>query len=343
MWNRRVLFGILIGLAFLTVYVMGIKRIANEKSLRSLELSDEVTVADHLRVEITITGVDLAKGQLFARLRMRPSGRIGSGFRTPSVRLKLYVNNSPGQQEFDFPVGQGMTRIEATVPVEGDLNRYPFDQYESNIWLYADTPPLPQAPQASPVPKVSRFLRCPVPRGCSGAPGSRGQAPLANHDLDVADEELALDMDSVQKNVSVPLSISLSASTTGVKYTGKVVRTKDSTVTRVHLNMTRPFNVKNTSILVMVLMMGLALAVVAMVVNRIMSRDTSDLLPLSLSISLIFGLPALRSIQPGVPTVGVLGDYFSFIWAELFVAASAILIMWIWLIRSTKSKTTPEG
>jgi hypothetical protein len=148
MWNRRILFGILIAAAFLVIYLLGIRRIANEKNLRSLELTDEVAVADHLRIEITVTSVDLAKGQLLARMKMRPSGRIASEFRTPSVRLKLYVNNSPGQQEFEFPAGQGMTRIEATVPLEGDLNRYPFDQYESNIWLFAETPP-PQAQQAS--------------------------------------------------------------------------------------------------------------------------------------------------------------------------------------------------
>jgi hypothetical protein len=338
MGNRRILFGILIGLAFLAVYLMGIRRMANEKGLRSLELTDEVAVADHLRVEITITGVDLVKGQLFARMRMRPSGRIGSDFRTPSVTLKLYVNNSPGQQEFDFPVGQGMTRIEATVPLEGDLNRYPFDQYESNIWLYADTPPPPPPPQA---PQVSVVLQSSSVPQASQAP--QAKAPQVNPELSVADEELALDEDSLQKNVPVPLSIALSASTTGVKYTAEVVRNKKSTVTRVHLNVTRPSNVINASVTVMVLMMGLALGVVAMVVNRIMSRDTSDLLPLSLSISLIFGLPALRSIQPGVPTVGVLGDYFSFIYAELFVAASAILMMWTWLLRSMKSKTRSEG
>jgi hypothetical protein len=90
-------------------------------------------------------------------------------------------------------------------------------------------------------------------------------------------------------------------------------------------------------------MMGLALSVVAMVVHSIMSSEKSDLLPLSLSITLIFGLPALRNIQPGVPTVGVLGDYFSFIWAELFVAASAIIMMCTWLLRSRKSKTTSEN
>jgi hypothetical protein len=322
-WNRRILLGILIAVAFLALYLSGLKRIANEKSLRSLELTDDVDVADHLRVEIVVTNVDLAQGKLMVRMRMRPSGKIGSDFRTPSVRLKLYVNNSPGQQEFEFPVGQGMTRIEATVPLEGDLNRYPFDRYESNIWLYADTPPPPQAPQASQVPQAN--------------------PPQVKNELGAADEELALDKDSLQKNLPIPLSIALSASTTGVKYTGEVVRNKDSTVTRVHLNMTRPFTVINTAITVMILMMGLALAVVAMVINRISSQDdTSDLLPLSLSISLIFGLPALRSIQPGVPVVGVLGDYFSFIWAELFVATSAIIMMWIWLLRSKKS-TTPKS
>jgi hypothetical protein len=323
MWNRNILFGILIALTFLAVYLWGIRRIANEKNLRSLELADEVAVADHLRIEIRITGVDLEKGRLLVRMRMRPSGKIGTDFRTPSVRLKLYVNNSPGQQEFEFPVGQGMTRVEATVPLEGDLNRYPFDHYESNIWLYADTPLPPQAPQVSQIPQT--------------------RVPQANRGLGVADEELAFDKDSLQKNLPVPLSISLSASTAGVKYTGEVIRTKDSTVTQVHLKVIRAFNVINTSIMVMVLMLGLALSVVSMVINRIMSRDKTALMPLSLAISLIFGLPALRSIQPGVPGVGVLGDYFSFIWAELFVAASAIIMIWTWLLRSMGSKTASEG
>jgi hypothetical protein len=335
MWNRRILLGILIALAFLAVYLYALRRMANEKDLRSLQLTDEVAVADHLRIEIVVTSVDLAKGQLLARMRMRPSGGIGSQFRTPSVKLKLYVNNFPGQQEFEFPVGQGMTRIEATVPVEGDLNKYPFDQYESNIWLYADTPS-PPADTPSP-PKAPRTSQAPP----GNAPPNK--APPDNKEFDVAQEELALDKDSLQKNLSVPLSISLSASTSGVKYTGEVIRSKDSAATRVRLHLTRPYNVINTSITVMILMMGLALSVVAMVVNRIMSIEKSDLLPLSLSITLIFGLPALRNIQPGVPTVGVLGDYFSFIWAELFVAASAIIMVWTWLIRSRKSKTKSES
>ncbi|MBI3485217.1 MAG: hypothetical protein HY012_08715 [Acidobacteria bacterium] len=59
-------------------------------------------------------------------------------------------------------------------------------------------------------------------------------------------------------------------------------------------------------------------------------------MPLSLAMSLLFGLPALRSIQRDVPSVGVLADYISFIWAELVVALSAVAIVWIWMVRSVE-------
>jgi hypothetical protein len=36
--------------------------------------------------------------------------------------------------------------------------------------------------------------------------------------------------------------------------------------------------------------------------------------------------------------MGVLGDYISFIWAELMVSISAIALAWIWIIRSRESR-----
>ena len=62
-----------------------------------------------------------------------------------------------------------------------------------------------------------------------------------------------------------------------------------------------------------------------------------DLVPLSLAVSLIFGLPALRNIQPGIPAIGVFGDYVSFLWAELVVAASAVIVVWTWIRRTKQS------
>jgi hypothetical protein len=42
--------------------------------------------------------------------------------------LKLLTNNVRSQQEFDLLKGHGMNRIEAVFPVNGELNRYPFDR-----------------------------------------------------------------------------------------------------------------------------------------------------------------------------------------------------------------------
>jgi hypothetical protein len=156
-------------------------------------------------------------------------------------------------------------------------------------------------------------------------------------DLEVGEAEL-------QDNTPVPLSVYLLASTPGMKYTGEVVRSKNFNVTRVRLNLERPRNLINVSILVMTMMMGLALSVLAMVIKSITSGDKFEVLPLSLAITLIFGLPALRNMQPNVPPVGVLGDYFSFIWAELFVASAAIItaLMWVWR-SGRKSESKPES
>jgi hypothetical protein len=86
----------------------------------------------------------------------------------------------------------------------------------------------------------------------------------------------------------------------------------------------------------MTLMGGLALSVLAMVFKATTSGPKVDLVPLSICIALIFGLPALRNVEPGVPAVGALGDYVAFIWAEIIVGLSAIMIKWTWLLRSNE-------
>jgi hypothetical protein len=82
-----------------------------------------------------------------------------------------------------------------------------------------------------------------------------------------------------------------------------------------------------------------------MVLHMTASPGEVNLVPLSLCVALIFGLPALRNVQPNVPGMGVLSDYISFIWAELLVSISAIALAWIWIIRSRegrKSKVQPQ-
>jgi hypothetical protein len=71
-----------------------------------------------------------------------------------------------------------------------------------------------------------------------------------------------------------------------------------------------------------------------MVLQATTAKGQYDLVPLSMSLSLIFGLPALRNVQPGAPPVGAFSDYIIFIWAELIVAVSAVVTVWQWVLRA---------
>jgi hypothetical protein len=52
--------------------------------------------------------------------------------------------------------------------------------------------------------------------------------------------------------------------------------------------------------------------------------------------TLIFALPAVRNIQPGIPPVGAFSDFLSFFWAEGLATVSFITIAYCWLTRYGK-------
>jgi Domain of unknown function (DUF4436) len=109
---------------------------------------------------------------------------------------------------------------------------------------------------------------------------------------------------------------------------------------RATISMRRAYNVITVSMIVMSVMSLLAISVLGMVMHVTSSPGEMTLIPLSLCVSLIFGLPALRNVQPGVPAVGVLSDYISFIWAEFIVSTSAIALAWTWITRSRRNTQT---
>jgi Domain of unknown function (DUF4436) len=245
----------------LFLYFVLLLRSLNEGSRRSLQLRDDTDVADHIVISALVTAVGPATQELTAQISLRPQGTLAQDEVTPAVDLKLLTNNVRSQQQFDFPKGKRMNRIEAVFPLNGELNKYPFDRYATTLWFLVITPARKKQPQTS------------------NTPGS------------------------------------------SLNFTG------------IELKMRRADNVISVSILLMILMIGLAMSLLAMVFKATTSGPKVDLVPLSLSISLIFGLPALRNVQPGVPPVGAFGDYVSFIWAEIIVGVSTIIIIWTWLLR----------
>jgi hypothetical protein len=308
MWKMLKRGRVLLALFLLVVYLAVLARGFTESSRRSLQLRDETPSADRIFVSVIVTNVNPARQELTAQLRFRLSGEIARDEVTPAVDLKLLINGF-GQQEFDFPKGRRMNRIEASFPLNGELNKYPLDRYESNLWVLVTTP------AEKEVSKVPR-------------------SPEAPSEPSIHSDELAVGTSALQQNNPVPISLVLTASVPGIKFAGQTIRSDESPLMRIALKLRRADSLISVSILVMLMMTCLAFSVLAMVVRATASeKRANDLVPLSMSLSLIFGLPALRNIQPGVPPIGAFGDYVSFIWAELIVAVSAVITVWTWLIR----------
>jgi hypothetical protein len=288
------------------VYCFALLRSLNEASRRSLQLRDDTDAADHIVISMIVTAVNPSAHELTAQIGLRPQGILAQDEVTPAVNLKLLTNNVRSQQEFDFPKGQRMNRIEAVFPLNGELNRYPFDRYETTLWILMTTPARKKQPQSPNIPE-----------------SAEGQAVQG-----------VVGTNALQQSTVVPLTVTLSASTPGLKFEGNVSRESSLKVTGIGLKIRRADNVIGVSILLMTLMSVLAWSLLAMVLKATASGPKINLVPLTVSISLIFGLPALRNVQPGVPVVGAFGDYVSFIWAEIIVGLSAIIIIWKWLLRS---------
>jgi hypothetical protein len=309
MWKKIVKPKALVILFVLIFYCALLVRSLSEGSRRSLELRDDTDATDHVVVSVLVTGVNPVTQELTAQIGLRPRGALARDDVTPAVDLKLLTNNVRSQQEFDFPKGKRMNRIEAVFPLNGELNRYPFDRYRPTLWLLMTTPTRKAQPQNSSVPERTESE-------------------------ELQGNGLAVGTNTLQQSTIVPLTVTLSASTPGIKFEGHVSRESSLKATGVELEMRRADNVIAVSILLMILMIGLAMGLLGMVLKATVTHSKVDLIPLSISISLIFGLPALRNVQPGVPPVGAFGDYVSFIWAEVMVGVSGIIVVWMWLLRS---------
>ena len=300
----RVLFLVCLVALYTTVLVLG----STERTRRSLQLSDEVSAADRVVVSILVTNVNPASHELTAQLGFRLAGVIARDEVTPATDLQLLVNNVGGPQQYDFPAGKRMNRIEAKFPLNGELNRYPFDRYETTMWLLMTTP-----------------------AGNAKANFSKTPENLPQEALPT--ESLGIGASTFQQNLQLPLSLVLSAAIPGIKFNGNVSRNEITQLTGIRLKMRRADNLIAVSILINAMMSALAISVLAMVLRNTEESGEFGLVPLPVAVALIFGLPALRNVQPGVPPVGAFSDYVTFIWAELIVAVSAIITVWHRLLR----------
>jgi hypothetical protein len=305
----RVLFVIGIIAIYFAVLWMGL----TEERRRSLTIAkSSASNGDFVIINVQVTSVNIPQGLLQERVRLIPMGRFALDKARPATDLRLLVNSVSGKQVEIFPKGERIVPIEVTSLLSGNQNRYPFDHYSTDIDLLVTTPvkkrvqPLPEQKLDNPADPLATTL------------------VVGTNDLD--------------RSETVPISENFTAVFSGIKFDGTV--TVDDTYKLMHttIEMRRANNVISLSLIVMTVMFVLAVSIMGMVLRVAASPGEVNLVPLSLCVALIFGLPALRNVQPNLPGMGVLSDYISFIWAEFMVSISAIMLAWIWIIRSRKSQ-----
>lgn len=304
----RILFFVCIAAVYFTALWMG----TTEERRRILDFNEPRPDSDYVLVDITVTAVDAVHGLLSVRIRPIPMGKFGLDRNTPSTNLKLFLNSISGGETTSFPKGVRITPVDTTILLSGNPNQYPFDRYGSILDALVTTP--------KKTPAISPFM--------------------IENELDTSAIEtgsLLIGQSDLNNSESVPIVESVHASVLGFKFSGLVTRDGDHRLAHTNFSMRRANQVIVTSITVMATMLGLAISMLGMVWRVTGSAGEINLLPLSFCIALIFGLPALRGIQPGVPGVGVFGDYISFIWAETLVGVAAIALAWIWVFRSRRT------
>jgi len=310
-WDKATVVRGIIVVSLLALYSALLFTRGGESARRSIHLQEEERAGDHVKVSVRIKSVNTEAAEIAARLEFQPVGRFAKDEVTPALNLKLLLNSVKGAQEIDFPRGKRMNAVEAVFFLDGNQNEYPFDRHQTSVWLLFTTPARAETP-ITPPPSRSRKTAKQAP-----APPESGFGSVV-----------------LQQSEPVPVSFDLSASVPGFRFAGSITHDKGREVAGILLGLTRSTAVKGLSITVMTMMLALALSVFLMTLRATRPERTLDLVPLSLAMSLLFGLPALRSIQRDVPPVGVFADYISFIWAELVVAFSAVAIVWTWILRS---------
>lgn len=310
----RVSAAVAIMLVYFTVLWLGL----TEEDRRSLNIaSSPPSSEDFVTINVRVASIDTGLGLIHERIRLIPMGRFALDKSTPATDLKLLLNSVFGRQTVIFPKGERIVTVDAATRLIGNPNRYPFDSYTTGIDLLVTAP----------------------------SKQNTESAPKENLEVNPDEEEAAsliVGTSDLNQSETIPIKENFSASIIGIKFTGTVEQDDTLKLTHTAVAMRRANTVIAVSLIVMVIMFVLAFSIVGMVFHVAALRGEINLIPLSLCVALIFGLPALRNVQPGVPAVGVLSDYLSFIWAEFMVASSAIALAWIWIVRSNRGQKPIE-
>lgn len=101
----------------------------------------------------------------------------------------------------------------------------------------------------------------------------------------------------------------------------------------IRIDLQRTLSIKLFTVFVSVLMLLVSIGFMNMVRKLVKSEAAPDINEMAFGAALLFAFPAIRSIEPFVPPMGVLSDFIGFFWAETIVAISLVVHLQCWMKR----------
>ena len=269
-------------------------------------------------------------------------GQLGMDEVTPATDLRLVLNTIHGQQQFDFEKGKRVNPIEAVFPLQGEVNFYPFDRHKGTLWFFVT---IPEQQKVASVPIVKPKPKAQEPAKQRGLFGLRNRPP-DNVPKELTDYSPSLPVGSsaLQKRVQADTRMNFNASIPGLTFRGShFVESAEGFkgLTGIEVDLRRSAHVVTISMATMFLMAALGIGVVAMALKITSGTRRMANFHVPMAVSLMFGLPALRNIQSGIPPIGTFGDSVAFVWAEAAAAGSVIALVIHWLLHRTSEIVPP--
>ncbi|QAU24882.1 DUF4436 domain-containing protein [Dyella sp. M7H15-1] len=95
----------------------------------------------------------------------------------------------------------------------------------------------------------------------------------------------------------------------------------------------RTFPTMVFAIILNVVMVLIAVIVLVMAVRILRQNEVPQITSLGFIGGLLFAIPAVRNLQPKIPSMGLMIDYAGFFWAEGFLVIALLIVMICWLMR----------
>ncbi len=136
------------------------------------------------------------------------------------------------------------------------------------------------------------------------------------------------------KEIPIVKETNFMASIQGYRVTTATEIESSGGYTGLELFLERTSAVKMFSQFIMILFWLITISVFLVVFSIVVRKRKVEYSMFAFLSAMLFAMPALRSVQPFVPTIGCLSDYAAFFWAEGVIAASLLVMVFTWLKRT---------